>query len=156
MGHHFNVSRALERQTFALLIFYPGMTPSNEIQIYTWLDATLKELTGLVKEVNPEARRRGTYFDFSLVYPDLRQSPRCQSRDIGTTVAGQRGPDDQKTLADCKFVIGDFLDIAITPPTGRMDRMDGYGRRGFGGDRRNGGFRDRDRDRDSFRDRDMD
>merc|ERR1712055_1188963 len=53
--------------------------------------------------------------DFSLVYPDLRQSPRCQSRDIGTTVAGQRGPDDQKTLADCKFVIGDFLDIAITP-----------------------------------------
>ena len=103
------------------------------------MDATLKELTGLVKEVNPEARRRGTYFDFSLVYPDLRQSPRCQSRDIGTTVAGQRvggvrkekklyfiicmqGPDDQKTLADCKFVIGDFLDISITPPTGRMDR----------------------------------
>ena len=35
--------------------------------------------------------------------------------------------------------------------------MDGYGRRGFGGDRRNnGGFRDRDRDRDSFRDRDTD
>ena len=66
------------------------MTPSNEIQIYTWMDATLKELTGLVKEVNPEARRRGTYFDFSLIYPDMRQSPRCQSRDIGTTVAGQR------------------------------------------------------------------
>ena len=35
-----------------------------------------------------------------------------------------QGPDDQKTLADCKFVIGDFLDIAITPPTGRMDRYD--------------------------------
>merc|ERR1719150_121062 len=143
------------------------MTPSNELQIYTWLDATLKELTGLVKEVNPEARRRGTYFDFSLVYPDLRQSPRCQTRDIGTTVAGQRGPDDQKTLADSKFVIGDFLDIAITPPTGRMNRMD-YGRRGFGGDRRNGfgggrggggggGYRgdrgDRGRDRSRSRDR---
>ena len=129
--------------TFSSTEFIPisflGLTPSNELQIYTWMDATLKELTGLVKEVNPEARRRGTYFDFSLVYPDLRQSPRCQSRDIGTTVAGQRvggvrkekklyfiilmqGPDDQKTLADCKFVIGDFLDISITPPTGRMDR----------------------------------
>jgi len=139
------------------------------------MDATLKELTGLVKEVNPEARRRGTYFDFSLVYPDLRQSIRCQSRDIGTTVAGQRGPDDQKTLADCKFVIGDYLDIAITPPTGRMDRwvetrgwrngscyveiifsrMD-YGRRGFGADRRNGGGGFRDRERDNFRDRDTD
>merc|ERR1719150_350343 len=58
------------------------MTPSNELQIYTWLDATLKELTGLVKEVNPEARRRGPYFDFALVYPDLRPSA-YRSRDIG-------------------------------------------------------------------------
>merc|ERR1719334_1631402 len=95
------------------------MTPSNEIQIYTWMDATLKEHTGLVKEVNPEARRRGTYFDFALVFPDLRQGPRCSSRDIGTTVAGQRGPDDQKTLSECKFAIGDYLDIAITPPRER-------------------------------------
>jgi len=122
--------------------------------------------------VNPEARRRGTYFDFALVYPDLRQGPRCQTRDVGTTIASQRGPDDSKTLNDCKFVIGDYIDVAITPPTGRADRMD-YGRRGFG-DRRNGfgggGFRggrggrsrsrerfDRDmpRDRDMARDRDM-
>ena len=67
-----------------------GNTPSNELQIYTWMDATLKELEGLVKEVNPEARRRGTYFDFALVYPDLRQNPRCQTRDVGTTIASQR------------------------------------------------------------------
>jgi len=125
-----------------------GNTPANELQIYTWMDATLKELTGLVKEVNPEARRRGTYFDFSLVFPDLRQGPRCSSRDIGTTVAGQKGPDDQKTLSECKFSIGDYLDISIAPPTGRMDRMD-FGRRGGGGfgdrfnDRRGGFGRDR-------------
>merc|ERR1712154_227572 len=121
----------------ALNEFSRGSTPSNELQMYTWQDATLKELEGLVKEVNPEARRRGTYFDFALVYPDLRQGPRCQTRDVGTTISGQKGPDDTKTLQNCKFVIGDFIDIAVTPPTGRMDRMD-YGRRGFGGDRRNG------------------
>merc|ERR1719411_2382617 len=136
-----------------------GNIPSNELQIYTWMDATLKELEGLVKEVNPEARRRGTYFDFALVYPDLRQNPRCQTRDVGTTISGQKGPDDTKTLQNCKFVIGDYIDIAVTPPTGRMDRMD-YGRRGFGGDRRNGfggggGFRGgRGRDRSRSRDRD--
>ena len=67
-----------------------GGTPSNELQMYTWQDASLKELEGLVKEVNPEARRRGTYFDFALVYPDLRQGPRCQTRDLGTTIASQR------------------------------------------------------------------
>ena len=67
-----------------------GGTPSNELQMYTWQDASLKELEGLVKEVNPEARRRGTYFDFALVYPDLRQGPRCQTRDLGTTIASQK------------------------------------------------------------------
>merc|ERR1719436_1300766 len=131
-----------------------GNTPTNELQIYTWLDATLKELEGLVKEVNPEARRRGTYFDFALVYPDLRQGPRCQTRDIGTTVASNRGPDDGKTLHDVKFVIGDYIDVAITPPTGRMDRMDygGHRRNGFGD--RDRGFGDRDRgfgDRGGYR-----
>ena len=37
--------------------------------------------------------RRGTYFEFSLVFPDLRASQvRYQSREIGTTVAGQKVP----------------------------------------------------------------
>lgn len=34
------------------------------------MDATLKELTGLVKEVYPEARKKGTLFSFAIVYPD--------------------------------------------------------------------------------------
>lgn len=52
--------------------YHKGNTPANELQIYTWKDATLHELTQLVKEVNPEARRKGTKFSFALVYPDLR------------------------------------------------------------------------------------
>lgn len=36
------------------------------------MDATLKELTSLVKEVYPEARKKGTHFSFAIVYPDLR------------------------------------------------------------------------------------
>ncbi|KFM64398.1 Histone deacetylase complex subunit SAP18, partial [Stegodyphus mimosarum] len=92
-----------------------GNVPSNELQIYTWMDATLKELTGLVKEVNPDARRKGTYFDFALVFPDVR-GPGYRMRDIGTTCSGEKGVDDNKTLAACRFKIGDYLDIAITPP----------------------------------------
>ena len=65
------------------------------------MDATLKELTGLIKEVNPESRRRGTYFDFAIVYPDLRQGPRCSSRDIGTTVAGQKVRGSNVALGTC-------------------------------------------------------
>jgi len=95
-----------------------GNVPANELQIYTWMDATLKELTGLVKEVNPDARRKGTFFDFALVYPDLR-TPGYRMRDIGSTCAGQKGVDDAKTLSQCRFQVGDFLDIAITPPQTR-------------------------------------
>lgn len=36
------------------------------------MDATLKELTSLVKEVYPEARKKGTHFSFSIVFPDPR------------------------------------------------------------------------------------
>ncbi|QQP50978.1 Histone deacetylase complex subunit SAP18, partial [Caligus rogercresseyi] len=64
--------------------------------------------------VNPDARRKGTFFDFALVFPNL--SSRYLSRDIGTTVSGQKGPDDSKTLSQCRFTTGDYLDIAITPP----------------------------------------
>ena len=35
---------------------------------------------------------------------------------IGTTVAGRRGVDDNKTLKEVGFVIGDYLDIAVSPP----------------------------------------
>jgi hypothetical protein len=43
---------------FLLFLYvYVGATPENEIQIYTWMDASLKEITGLVKEVNPDARK---------------------------------------------------------------------------------------------------
>lgn len=98
--------------------FSRGNVPSNELQIYTWMDATLKELTSLVKEVNPDARRKGTYFDFALVFPDIR-GPGYRMRDIGTTCSGQRGTDDNKTLSVSRFQIGDYLDIAIFPPPSR-------------------------------------
>ena len=98
--------------------------PSNELQIYTWMDATLRELTSLVREVNPEARKKGTYFDFAVISPAAGRGHTgpngvfCHytSRDIGTTVSGTKGIDDSKTLAQARFVIGDYIDIAITPP----------------------------------------
>lgn len=91
-----------------------GNVPSNELQIYTWMDATLRELTTLVRDVNPETRRKGTYFDFAIVFPD--RGPTWRMREIGVTCSGQKGADDTKTLANAKFTIGDYLDINITPP----------------------------------------
>ncbi|KAI4898129.1 hypothetical protein NFI96_015392 [Prochilodus magdalenae] len=95
--------------------FARGNVPSSELQIYTWMDATLKELTSLVKEVYPEARKKGTHFGFAIVYPDpKRQGYRV--KDIGNTISGRKGADDSMTLQSQRFQIGDYLDIAITPP----------------------------------------
>ncbi|RZF43635.1 hypothetical protein LSTR_LSTR009232 [Laodelphax striatellus] len=100
----------------SLMEYRGGMVPANELQIYTWMDATLRELTSLVKEVNPEARKKGTCFDFSLVYPNAATAG-YRFREIGTTISGQKGPYDMKTLAQLRFTIGDYLDVCITPPS---------------------------------------
>lgn len=87
------------------------------------MDATLKELTTLVKEVNPDSRRKGTFFDFALVFPELR-GPGYYSRKIGRTISGEKFQDDNKTLASCRFQIGDYLDISISPPPYRSGGND--------------------------------
>ncbi|XP_034032177.1 histone deacetylase complex subunit SAP18 [Thalassophryne amazonica] len=95
--------------------FSRGNVPSSELQIYTWMDATLKELTSLVKEVYPEARKKGTHFSFAIVFPDNRAKV-YRLKDIGSTMSGRKGVDDSMTLQSQRFQIGDYLDIAITPP----------------------------------------
>ncbi|CAH8568525.1 unnamed protein product [Heterobilharzia americana] len=92
-----------------------GKTPLNELQVYTWLDATLRELASLVKQVNPESRRRGTLFDFALVFPDHR-SPTYRMRELGTVCSGSPSDTDRIMLKDVQFTIGDMIDVAICPP----------------------------------------
>lgn len=107
------------------LEYSKGNTPQNELQIYTWRDATLHELTQLVKEVNPEARRKGTKFSFAFVYPDIRQ-PVYRLREVGSTMTGLKGSDDLKTLGQLRLNIGDYMDIAISPPDNWSSVRKGY------------------------------
>ncbi|XP_044477433.1 histone deacetylase complex subunit SAP18-like isoform X2 [Mangifera indica] len=90
-----------------------GKEPKDEVQIYTWKDATLRELTDLVKEVAPEARRRNAKLSFAFVYPDKRG--RFVLRQVGMTHSYGNGRrlDDSKALAELNFEIGDYLDVAI-------------------------------------------
>ncbi|RZC01976.1 Histone deacetylase complex subunit SAP18 isoform B [Glycine soja] len=65
-----------------------GKEPEDEVQIYTWKDATLRELTDLVKEVAPAARRRNAKLSFAFIFPD-------------------------KNGRFKRSVIGDYLDVSI-------------------------------------------
>lgn len=86
---------------------------NSELQIYTWLDATLKELMGLIREF-PGHREKGTQFAFSIVFPEP-SAPTYRMRSIGVTVGGKRSPNDNLTLSQCRYQIGDFIDVAILP-----------------------------------------
>ncbi|KAF4369537.1 hypothetical protein CsatB_003931 [Cannabis sativa] len=90
-----------------------GKEPKDEVQIYTWKDATLRELTDLVKEVAPAARRRNAKLSFAFVYPDKRG--RFVLKLVGMThsFGNGRRVDDGKALGELDFQIGDYLDVAI-------------------------------------------
>eukprot|EP00850_Spirogloea_muscicola_P024100 SM000441S16124 [mRNA] locus=s441:21619:22789:- [translate_table: standard] len=89
-----------------------GKEPKEEVQIYTWKDASLRELTELVKEVASVARRREARLSFAFVYPDRRG--RNVMRNVGVTYSvAQRGGDEHKTLEELSFQTGDLLDVAI-------------------------------------------
>ncbi|XP_021717605.1 histone deacetylase complex subunit SAP18-like [Chenopodium quinoa] len=89
-----------------------GQEPKNEFQIYTWKDATLRELTDLVKEVTPAARRRDARLSFAFVFPE--KQGHLVVRLVGKTFSyGSGEMDDGKALAQLGFQIGDYLDVAI-------------------------------------------
>ncbi|CAD7699811.1 unnamed protein product [Ostreobium quekettii] len=88
-----------------------GQEPKGEVQIYTWPDANLRELTDLIKEVQVEARKPNTKLSFAFVYPDRKG--RNVMRQVGVTHSSRAGEDDNKTLKALNFQTGDFLDIAI-------------------------------------------
>ena len=79
------------------------------------MDSTLKDLMNMVRASNPDARRRGTKFDFSAVYAEGR-TPVYRMRELGSTTAGRFSPDDSVTLASKKFQVGDLIDVAISNP----------------------------------------
>lgn len=85
------------------------------------MDATLSELMGLIRET-PAYQAKGIQFSFSKVFPEPA-APTYRMRPIGNTVGGKRGPDDELTLAQCRYQIGDFLDVAILPPGVELPRL---------------------------------
>jgi len=87
---------------------------TEEVQIYTWKDATLRELTELIKEIHQGARGRNARLSFAFIYPDRRGQ--MVLKEVGQCFNyPKRGDnkDDDKTLDELHFETGDYLDVAI-------------------------------------------
>ncbi|KAG2182296.1 hypothetical protein INT43_007223 [Umbelopsis isabellina] len=122
----------------------------DELQLYTWQDATLEEIAQLIMDVYPEAQLPDARLSFRLVYLDSQRA-RYTFKDIGRVAVNPKAAnqtDHQKTLDSARFMIGDYLDVAIYdgPPPQRSQFRGGGGRgggpqRGFDGrDRGDRGF----------------
>ena len=83
----------------------------DEVQLYTWMDATLRELSDLLKEVSPSARERNSQLSFAIVYPDKRGT--LVLKEVGIIHSLRKGEHDDKNLAGLHFQTGDFLDVAV-------------------------------------------
>ena len=122
----------------------PASIRQQSVQIYTWPTCTLSELTGLLTSVLPSGLLPqpavGTRLVYRLMFADTRaqasESGRGKWLDkpLGSVVIGGRnaerdGPnesedgkdtlegDAEKTLADARFVIGDYVTCTIYLPT---------------------------------------
>jgi len=85
-----------------------GRLPSDSVQIYTWKDATLTELANLLSSTINTANKR---LSFRMLYNDNNR-PRVIVKELGWTSTNERG-DGDITLDEARFVIGDYLDVAI-------------------------------------------
>merc|ERR1711966_8421 len=63
--------------------------PQNELQIYTWMSETLRNLTYLIKSQLAPFRAKDTQFYFGAAYPDNRGN--YTMRDLGMTQGGRKG-----------------------------------------------------------------
>lgn len=108
----------------------PRFPVQDEMIVYTWKDATLKELSSLVREVLGDSELPGGLkgtdptlkFSFNLMYPDAKR-PGCHflSKSLGWAFEGgevearahQLIDSSTKSLDSLKFVPGDFIDVAI-------------------------------------------
>lgn len=113
----------------------------HAVQIYTWPTCTLRELTALLTSVLPSAAglgEAGAKVVYKLVFPDTRAEVRGDGRGrwvekaLGAVVVrdgGGEGDDADKTLADARFVIGDYIAAAIYPPSAAVSREEGRSQR---------------------------
>ncbi|KAF8885752.1 Sin3 associated polypeptide p18-domain-containing protein [Infundibulicybe gibba] len=130
-----------------LELFEDGALPTtDEQQIFTWKDATLREVLTTIRNTapqTPEYRHALARFSFRTVYADSRNKGRFSEKDLGsvysrdilgdpgtlTTTAPRlledvdgehREPTErerqERTLDELRFVPGDYLLVSVTLP----------------------------------------
>lgn len=89
---------------------------------YSWMDATLRELTSLIIAKCTNATKvKKISLSFNLIYLNAEGKP--VSRKMGKVTPNAEGSDDLLTLQHFNFVIGDIIDIAVLDPSSETNHQ---------------------------------
>ncbi|KAJ6256081.1 hypothetical protein Dda_9173 [Drechslerella dactyloides] len=124
--------------------------PSSFVEVYTWKDCSLSELATLLLSALPSLATSATKCSFRLIYADTKTS-RFTSQEIGNIILplpkpattngagasgsgnGNSGSADKVSLDEVRFVVGDWIDVAImTGSAGSSTASNGIRIRGRG------------------------
>ncbi|KAF3927000.1 hypothetical protein ABW20_dc0110129 [Dactylellina cionopaga] len=101
--------------------------PSSLVEVYTWKDCTLSELTTLLLSALPSLASGATKCSFRLIYADTKAN-RYTSQELGNimlplTSSGTNGTAggsstavgaEKMSLDEARFVVGDWIDVSVT------------------------------------------
>ncbi|KAI8908799.1 Sin3 associated polypeptide p18-domain-containing protein [Powellomyces hirtus] len=90
-----------------------GLPEKSEVLLHTWKNATLRELASLLTPTHPAALERLSAITFQSVIRTQTRGSEFRVTPVGTVYNFRPSPDDQKTLEQAKFVIGDGLLVSI-------------------------------------------
>jgi len=100
--------------------FQNGAVPGEELSIYTWQDAKLKDIAELVKQSYPDANKLDVTLSFARVFPD-NKSGEWNIKEIGK-IGSKFGSEEFVSLYESGFNISDFMDVAVIPQTSKTFR----------------------------------
>lgn len=84
----------------------------DEIRLYTWKDATFREIVEMIKEYHIGARRRDAELTFSFIRINLEG--KYEIKPIGIVHSTRKSELEDTTLSELRFVIGDCLAVKLT------------------------------------------
>ncbi|KAJ3343617.1 Histone deacetylase complex subunit sap18 [Gonapodya sp. JEL0774] len=89
-----------------------GRTPDTEVRLYSWPDATLREIASLLSLHYPPTAPRSAHLRIRLAYYDPRED-RHATTELGNISNWRKGSDDDKTLEHGGFRIGDYVLVSV-------------------------------------------
>ncbi|KAI9096230.1 Sin3 associated polypeptide p18-domain-containing protein [Phlyctochytrium arcticum] len=115
-----------------------GLPESDEYHMYTWKDATLRELASLLTADFDAAKSRNAKISFRFISRTAARLCTYRTTPLGTIFNFRSSYDDTKTLSSLKFTTGDALVVSIQPA--EPSRGPHRDRGDFGSSRRSDGF----------------